>query len=44
MAAAVEHGIVDADDHCRTVCEEVTVVGADGVPRKQIVCRVICDA
>jgi hypothetical protein len=38
--AAVEHGLRGDDEGGRSVCEEVTIVGPDGVERKKIVCHI----
>jgi hypothetical protein len=40
-AGAVEAGLVNEDDHCKTVCEEQLVV-VNGRLQRKVVCHVVC--
>ena len=38
--AMIDHGI--ASDGCKTICQDEIVIGPDGQPHHQTVCRTIC--
>jgi hypothetical protein len=41
--AMIEHGLLADGDNCHVVCEDEIVIGPNGEPTHQTVCRTICE-